>query len=143
MTQQHPQLKCRFRNPLITRAFACEFAHEITDRNGPGIICLNEVSHKHCSQLFDTLKAAALPILGMPDDLTMMPASVITKIQCGGLIALSDALEKQALEKHEPSENINALVESVFESYENLNDLNFGLIIQTIKDYKLRKRRQR
>ena len=138
MAQQPLPLKCRFRNPLITRVFACEHAHEITDRNGPGIVCQLESAHQHCSLLFDTLKAVALPILGMPDDLTVMPASVITKIQCGGLVALS-----QTIGKHEPSENISALVESVFETYEDLGDLDYGLIIQTIKNYKMRKRRQK
>ncbi len=135
---QHPQLKCRFRHSLITRTFACKLAHEIADRNGPGILCQQRESHEHCCLLFDTLKAVALPVLGVPDDLTVMPASVITKIQCGGLIALS-----QTIGKHEPSENINALVESIFETYEDFNDLDFGPVVKTIMNYKLRKRRQK
>jgi len=136
--KQHPPLKCRFRHSLITRTFACELAHEIADRNGPGILCQQQKSHEHCCLLFDTLKAVALPVLGVPDDLAVMPASVITKIQCGGLIALSETIGK-----HEPSTNINALVESVFETYEDFNDLDFGPVVKAIMNYKLRKRRKK
>ena len=82
--------------------------------------------------------AWASAVLGDPDDLAVMPASVITKIQCGGLIALSETIGK-----HEPSKNINALVESVFETYEDFNELDFGPVVKSIMNYKLRKRRKK
>jgi hypothetical protein len=138
MTQLQTILKCPFRNPLVTKLFACEHALDIASRDGPGIACQSEDAHKRCGLLFGTLKAAALPTLGIPDDLAVMPASTITKIQCGGLEALS-----KDLEKYDPTVNINALVASVYESSDNFNNLDFSLVIRTIKNYKLRKRRQK
>ena len=138
MSQTHLSLKCHFRQPLITRDFACEHALEITYRDGPGIACQQEDAHQRCGLLSAALKAEALPALDMPDDLTVMPASVIIKIQYGGLIALS-----QDMGKNELTNNINALVASVIETYKNFDDLNYELIIQAIKDHKSRKRRKK
>ena len=138
MTQQNHKLKCFFPRPLVTQAFSCEYAHQISNREGPGIACQNQDAHQRCGLTFNTLKSAAFPALGISDDLATMPSSAISKIQFGGLMALLHETGKD-----EPIENINEVVVSIHESYENLEGLNFGFIINTIKDYKLRKRRQK
>ena len=138
MTQKNHKLKCHFPRPLVTQAYSCEYAHQISNREGPGIACQDQDAHQRCGLTFNTLKSAAFPALGISDDLATMPSSAISKIQFGGLMALSHETGKD-----DSIDNINAVVVSIHESYENLEDLNFGSIINTIKNYKLRQRRQK
>ena len=138
MEQAQTILKCPFRSTLITRDFGCEYAHEVTHRDGPGIICGQMQSHQRCATLFDTLKQAALPLLDTVDDLNQMPASVISKIQYGGLQGLAQLLGQEP----ETVANINSLVESAFAKYQNMDGIDISSIAEVIRNCRLRKRRR-
>ena len=135
---QNP-LKCPFRQTLITRDFACELAKEVTHRDGPGIVCEQADAQRRCTAVLDAIKAAALPALEVVDDLTQMPASIMSKIQYGSLVALSEILNQS----DQPVENINVLVQSAMEKYQTVENFDFDKIVPVIKDYRLRKRRNR
>ena len=138
MTQNPASLKCPFRNTLITRDYGCEFASEVTHRDGPGIVCGNEAAHQRCQEIFNSLKLAALPVLEVIDDLTQMPASVISKIQYGGLQGLAAMIDQQT----ESIDNINGLLKAVLEHYQALDAIDFNRAAVAIQDYRLRKRRR-
>ena len=138
MEHQPPSLKCPFRHTLITRDFGCENGQEVTYREGPGIACADPDAHQRCTTLFDALKAAALPAFDVADDLTEMPASVISKIQYGGLVALSGLVQTQT----DTISNINVLVISVMDKYKNVEQLDYDTIVPLMRDYRLRKRRK-
>jgi hypothetical protein len=132
-------LKCPFRATLITRSFACEHASEVTRRDGPDIGCSSESINKHCWDYFNALKKHALPELGFADDLTSMPASALQKIQFGGLLALqainSDGCQEDSID------NISALIQSVFDKYQAFDNLPYDQCLQSIKNYKIKRRR--
>jgi hypothetical protein len=134
----HKTFKCPFRHTLITRDYACEKAQEVTYRDGPGITCTDEAAFQRCTELFEALKAAALPAFEVSDDLTEMPASVISKIQYGGLSALS----LQTQENDAAISNINALVVTAMEKYGDVEHLDFDSIVPVIRDYRMRRRRK-
>lgn len=138
MANQPQQYKCPFRHPIITRDYACEFAQEVTFREGPGIACANPDSWQRCAALFKGLKSAALPAFDVPDDLTEMPASVISKIQYGGLAALASLLMVQ----EESINNINGLVDRAMETCNAVEQLDYDAIVPVIKNYRMRKRRR-
>jgi len=139
MDQNQTVLKCPFRNTLITKDYGCENAREATHRDGPGVICDQTEAHNRCVVLFEALKTATLPALNIPDDLTQMPASVIGKIQYGGLAALSEMLAQN----HSSIDNINALIEAASNKYQNIKDFDFEKIVPVIINYKLQRRRNR
>ena len=80
--------KCAFSGALIGKQYGCQYALEVTRREGPSIACTSANLHEQCALLMVELKAAAIPHFGFEDDLTQMPHSVIMKIQSGGLAAL-------------------------------------------------------
>lgn len=138
MDNQPIHYKCPFRNPIITRDYLCECAQEVTFREGPGIACSNTESWERCTNLFEGLKSSALPVFEVADDLTTMPASVLSKIQYGGLAALAGLLKIQ----ENAIENINTLMAVAMDKYGSVEQLDYESIIPVIKDYKLRKRRK-
>lgn len=138
MDQAQTMLKCPFRNTLITKDYACENAREVTHRDGPGIVCSQADSHQRCLEIFEALKNVGLTALDMPDDLTQMPASAISKIQYGGLQGLSDLINQ----KVDTVDNINALLSNVVATYGSIAAIDFSETSQTIQNYSLRKRRK-
>jgi hypothetical protein len=77
--------KCPFASALVTELAACRHAEQVVRRGGSEYDCRSAADRAACSDLFDRLKAAALPAFGVEDDLTAMPHSVLVKVQCGGL----------------------------------------------------------
>lgn len=132
-------LKCPFRATLITRSFCCEHASEVTRRDGPDIGCGSAEINKQCSDCFDELKKRALPELGFSDDLTTMPASALQKIQFGGLLALQ-ALTSESKEE-DSIDNIGALIQSVYDKYKVLENFPYNQCLQSILNYKIKRRR--
>jgi hypothetical protein len=84
--------KCPFSAPLVTRQFGCTVSQEVIHRGGTEINCTDAAAHARCDQLFQRLKAEALPAFGVEDDLLSMPHSVLVKIQYGGLLGLQRLL---------------------------------------------------
>jgi len=80
--------KCPFSAPLVSHHFGCAKAQEVVRRGGAEVDCTDSASCGRCLQLFERLKAAALPAFGVEDDLLSMPHSVLVKIQYGGLLGL-------------------------------------------------------
>ena len=123
----------------MTRSFSCANASEVTRREGPDIGCGSKSTNQMCVSCFDALKSRALPELGFDDDLTTMPASALQKIQYGGLIAIRGFLDGQ--ETNDPIDNIADLVESVIVKFGSPDDIPFDQCVETIKHYKIKRRR--
>jgi len=132
------QLKCPFRATLITRSFSCPHASEITRRDGPDIGCNSATTNKICSECLSSLKKSALPELGFIDDLTVMPASAMQKIQYGGLLALQAIVLQK--ESGDTVDNIASLMEAALEKYHSIENLPVNECLDTIVNYKLKRR---
>jgi hypothetical protein len=74
---------------LIKGLAACPNAEEVVRRGGSELDCRSPSHQARCAELFDRLKAQALPAFGVEDDLTTMPHSVLVKVQSGGLLGLA------------------------------------------------------
>ena len=132
-------LKCPFRTTLITRSFACEYASEVTRRDGPDIGCHSEANNKLCIDCFNEIKHRALPELGFSDDLTSMPASALQKIQYGSLVALHASVSGQT--SAESIDNIGALIQSAYSKYQSLDKFPYEQCLDSIKNFKIKRRR--
>lgn len=141
MSESIPALKCPFRATIMTRSFGCNHAEEITRREGPDIACNDSEVNEKCNNLFAQLKARALGTMGHEDDLTTLPASVLQKIQFGGLLGLQSQIDSTA--SSEKVENIVDLVEKAIEQYGGVDNFPFDGCIETIVSYKMKRRRGR
>lgn len=133
-------IKCVFSAPLITRHSGCALAREVTRRGGPEIACSDEAAQQACAQLFEHLKAAALPAFGVEDDLLSMPHSVQVKIQHGGLLGLQRLLAAGAAGNGRISD-IHQLVTAARQHYGELSAIPLGAIVPDITAFKTRTRR--
>jgi hypothetical protein len=131
--------KCAFSGALIGKQYGCQYALEVTRREGPSIACTSAQMHEQCAVLVDELKTAALPQFGYEDDLTQMPHSVMMKIQSGGLAALQKHLHSAA--DLTVVENVAQLVEDANDHYHGIRAIPCNQLVQDIVDFKLRRRR--
>jgi hypothetical protein len=131
--------KCAFSGALIGKQYGCQFALEVTRREGPSIACTSAEMYDQCAVLLDELKTATLPQFGYEDDLTQMPHSVMMKIQSGGLAALQKHLQNAA--GLAVVDNVAQLVRDANQHYDGISAIPYGQLVQDIVDFKLRRRR--
>ena len=141
MNESSQALKCPFRATIMTRSFSCEHAEEITRREGPDIACDSPEANEKCNELFNQLKARALDAMGHEDDLTTLPASVLQKIQFGGLLGLQTQVDNAA--SADKVENVVVLVDKAIQQYGDIEKFPFDICVEAIVSYKLKKRRGR
>ena len=130
--------KCPFSAPLVTRQFGCTVSQEVIHRGGTEINCTDAAAHARCDQLFQRLKAEALPAFGVEDDLLSMPHSVLVKIQHGGLLGLQRLLDGAAGSAE--VKNVHALVDQAAGKYNSLDAVPYPALVQDMTAYKLRRR---
>jgi hypothetical protein len=133
------EYKCAFSSTLVSNLFGCDKAEQVTRRGGPDIACTSDAAHQRCEQLFQRMKAAALPAFGVEDDLLSMPHSVLVKIQHGGLLGLQRLLEPGAAGSA-AVQNVHALVDQTVGKYGNPDVIPCPALVQDMTSYKLRRR---
>ena len=129
--------KCPFSVPLVTKQFGCVHAKEVIHRGGTEIACTNADAQPRCAQLFQRLKAVALPAFGVEDDLLSMPHSVLVKIQYGGLLGLQRLVSGPA----DRVENIDALLQQAQTKLGSMDTLSCDPLVADITAFKPRSRR--
>jgi hypothetical protein len=134
--------KCPFSAPLITKQFGCAQAQEVIHRGGAEINCRDAAAHAQCDQLFQRLKAVALPAFGVEDDLLSMPHSVVVKIQYGGPLGLQRVLHGTA-PVAERVEDIQALVSDALARFGSVANFPCASLVSDITVFKPRARRGR
>jgi predicted membrane GTPase involved in stress response len=134
--------KCPFSAPLVTRQFGCTHSQEVIHRGGAEINCRNAKAHARCDQLFQHLKAVALPAFGVEDDLLSMPHSVLVKVQYGGLLGLQ-RVRHGTVQAAERVEDIQALVSEAVVQFGSVADVPCASFLADITGFKPRARRGR
>lgn len=132
-------LRCAFSATLITHDFGCRHAQAVTRRGGPDIACDAAAAQARCGQLYAQLKAVALPVFGVEDDLTSMPHSVQVKIQFGGLAGLQRALDA-GIDPDAKVADIDALVTRATEAYGGVDRIPCDRLADAMAAFKLRRR---
>lgn len=130
--------KCAFSNTLVTNQFGCARGEPVARRGGPDVACTSEPAHQRCEQLFQRMKAEALPAFGVEDDLLTMPHSVLVKIQHGGLLGLQRLLGGDAAASRVP--DVGALVESALARYPSVAAIPCAELVESMTAYKLKRR---
>ena len=131
---------CPFGSTLVTETCQCSHAEQVVRRGGAEIICQDDAAYACCVNLFQHLKQAALPEFDVEDDLTSMPHSVLQKIQFGGLLGLQSLVIGQAVDT---VSDVASLVDVAETKYPGFEGLPYGELVDTITNYKLKRRRGR
>ncbi len=128
--------KCAFSGTLMGGGFGCDQAEQVIRRGGPDIACQSQTAHERCEELFQRMKAAALPAFGVEDDLLSMPHSVLVKIQFGGLLGL----QHQEGDNAAVVKNVHALVNQALQKHGDLNSIPYSSLVTEMTSYKLKRR---
>jgi hypothetical protein len=131
---------CPFSATLAKNDFACPRATQVIRRGGTEFSCQSGTAHTRCQQLFENCKQAALPEFGVEDDLTMMPQSVLVKIQFGGLLGLQRSISEPSADG-KGVEDIDALVGAAIEHFSGLESIPYQQLARDIIAWKLPRRR--
>ena len=145
MSELPVDLKCPFRATLITRSFSCPYASEITRREGPDISCSSSQTNSLCHNFYNQLRTRALTAMGHEDDLTTLPASVLQKIQYGGLLGLYNTIHGLSADvsNADNMDNIAELLETCQRQFGELEKFPYAQCIEAIEAYKIKRRRDR
>ena len=130
--------KCAFNGTLVAQAFGCAHGESVARRGGPDIACRSEAGHRRCAEVFERLKAAAVPAFGVEDDLLSMPHSVLMKIQHGGLVGLQRLVDGAAGTR---VDNIDALVARAVARYGACEAIPCADVVGDMTGYQLKRRR--
>jgi hypothetical protein len=118
----------------------CRHVEEVVRRGGSEYDCRSVDHHARCSELFERLKAQALPAFGVEDDLASMPHSVLVKIQSGGLLGLHRVTSGSSGQR---IEDVAALVDSALERFGDLAQIRYADLEGDITGFKLERRSRR
>lgn len=131
--------KCPFASALVTDLAVCRHAEQVVRRGGSEYDCRSAPDHAACQDLFDRLKAAALPAFGVDDDLTTMPHSVLLKVQCGGL----QGLARLTGQEQEKVEDIADVRDRALRQYGGPEGLPVTELVETISGFRAERRGRR
>lgn len=131
--------KCPFAAPLTQPGYHCHYADEVIRRGGSEFNCLAADRHAHCVHLHTRLKAAALPVFEVEDDLLSMPHSVLVKIQFGGLLGIQRLLGND----DRGIADITTLIETAERSYSGIENIPCSDVTGDMQSFKVARRRSR
>ncbi len=131
--------KCAFDSTLKGDQFGCRYGKPVVRRGGLEVACMGENAHDRCALLFENMKHAVLPALGLEDDLLSVPYSVLVKVQFGGLLGL----QRKFAAAGPPTtrvENINELVATAVKEWGDLDSIPYQDLVGDITGYRLPRR---
>ena len=133
--------KCPFSAPLVSEQFHCRLANQVVRRGGAEIACRSETACQRCDACFAQLKQPVLAELGLEDDLTSVPHSVLLKIQFAGLLCLQQRLGINVVV--DQIEDIDSLLQQAEAHYGRIEDFPYPEMVPFITAYKLKRRHAR
>ncbi len=122
---------CPFSATLARNDFACSLATQVIRRGGTEFACQSATAHTRCRQLLEHCKQAALPAFGVEDDLTVMPQSVLVKIQFGGLLGVQRITPGQ-ISAGNHINDIDALLAAAIDHFFSIESIPYDQLIDDI-----------
>ena len=133
--------KCPFSAPLVSEVFRCKLANPVVRRGGAEIACRSDMACQRCESCFTQMKHPVLARLGLEDDLTSVPHSVLLKIQFAGLLALQRQLGGTT--DADRIDDIDGLMIQAEQQFGSIGDFPYAQMVPLITSYKLKRRHTR
>jgi hypothetical protein len=135
------QCPCPYEKAILSNRCACEKEKRMNIAERETVACLSTEAQERCLTLLDYFFENARFALKQTNLEGPQPHAKAMKVQCGGLLGLQVALNKEEPAQANPVENIDALVTQALEEFGTLNQLPYQKIIQFISHYQVRGKR--
>lgn len=129
-------IRCPFGDGIRSGELACPRAREVARRDGPGVACDDPAAQSACAALLEGMRAAGLAAFGADDDPARTPASVLLKVQVGGMRGLQGLLASGA----GPVTDVGGLVSQAALRYGGVRGVPFAELAPEMLGCKLRRR---
>ncbi len=130
----HGPAACVFTKALLARAANCELATRHALGEADAVSCTSPVARTNCVTLSALLHERAAFALRLPRPGTPLMHARALQLQCGGLVALQQALQA-------PQPDVHRLVGQAHERHGSLLDLPWQALVDGIVAWQPRRRR--
>jgi len=136
--QQVNEIRCVFEKALCSLHCACSKSKpfRLADRSCYG--CNSEVSQKKCAELLNELRNQTRFVFKTNDIDGPLPHNKEIRVQNGGLLGM----QKLQGINSEKVEDVQATISFVIEKYEDVKQLPFDIIMQSVMAFKARPKRR-
>lgn len=132
---------CFFAAPITVGRAACRHATEVVRRGGSEYDCVSACHHVLCGEIYAGLKWQGLAALGVDDDPSTMPHSVLVKVQTGGLAGLARLTGQQR--EDSVVADISELVAAAVQTFGAAADVPYSDLSDDIRGCRLDRRTRR
>jgi hypothetical protein len=131
------RIRCEFEKSLTNNKARCACARHFWLADREGYACKSERASAKCRQLLDKLRVNARFILKISNATDRLPHNMEIRVQVGGLHGI-----EQLFGSDQPRiiGDIHDLIAKVEAEYDNLDNLPFDRIVQSISRYQGRKK---
>jgi hypothetical protein len=136
------QRRCVFEKAINSRRCICTQAARFNLADREGVACESDAGNTLCIELLDAMRRNARFTLHITHADGPLPHAKEIRVQIGGLLGLQKLLHPD-LAHADSVYNINGLASEALERYRHIEDLPYDLIVQTIVNFKGRKKRMR
>lgn len=131
-------VRCVFEKALTNHHAKCGLSKHFCLADREGYSCKDAESSNQCAKFLEKLRKSSLFVLKIRDIGVGLPHNMEVRVQAGGLRGLVRQLDTDAT-----VDDISRVLDRVVSKFGSLDDLPYSEIIQSVKQFQGRRRRQR
>ena len=139
--QQIASVGCAFEKALTNNQARCSYARHFCLADREGYTCRSQACAAICSLLLQNLRDNSRFSLKLKSVGAALPHNMEIRVQAGGLLGLQKALATEIT--HAGVDDVRALVNGAMQKFGKLDALPYTDIVQSVVQFKGRKRRNR
>jgi len=143
-------VRCVFEKALTNHHAKCSLAKHFCLADREGYSCENESSSVKCAEFLKILRKNSTFVLKLQSIDAPLPHNKEVRVQVGGITGLAKSIDSKLIDNktekraNQPAVNdINGVLQTAIEKYGSLENFPYGEIIQSVKQFQGRSRRQR
>lgn len=136
-------IRCVFEKALTNHQAKCGLARHFCLADREGYSCENKNSADRCDEYLKKLRQNSTFVLKLHEIEGPLPHNMEIRVQAGGVLGLARQIDEQKSVKSPVVDDINRLLEQAQKKYGQLDALPYSEIIQSVVQFKGRRRRQR
>lgn len=126
-------IPCPFERAILSRKCACRLAQRTNVDSRQKVMCSSEESHRDCAEMLNHMRKSVNFSLGLAHAPNALPREQATKLQCGALIGLQNALD--LVVENDRVNNIHDTLQRAKKRYGSIEEFPEQEIIRSIAAY--------
>jgi hypothetical protein len=127
-------LPCPFERAIVSRKCACRLARRISEDNRRKVQCGSPEDHQDCAELLNHMRKSVNFSLGLAHAPNALPGAQATRLQCGAIIGLQNALDRVV--ENDRVNNINDTMQRAKKRYGSVDQFPEQEIVRSIASYR-------